>query len=133
MVHSLFLHPETKAAFLYIACTEWSRDESSETFSAIIASVDLRSPRAPAIPICAARQLGVRSSSLGRGALLRPPAVLHGGPRNSGPSSRRAATCGIAVLYAARCDIQGDFQHSTREPFDRQNSRWERSHELGQS
>jgi len=62
MAHSLFLHPPfalTKPLFLYIACPEWSRDESNET---IISKYSLRGRGAPASSSCAARQPGVRST-----------------------------------------------------------------------
>jgi hypothetical protein len=64
---SLFLHSSVvdEASFLYIACTEWSRDESSETFSASMVSVvvegagDLELRRQPAR--CAQHALGASS------------------------------------------------------------------------
>jgi len=62
MAHSLFLHPPShwrSRFFLYIACPEWSRDESNET---IISKYRLRGRGAPASSSCAARQPGVRST-----------------------------------------------------------------------
>jgi hypothetical protein len=69
--HILFLSILTvidETAFLYIACMEWSRDESSETFSRVQCQYRW-SARALAISSCAAGSQ-VCAARLSRGALL---------------------------------------------------------------
>jgi len=102
-----------ETAFLYIACTEWSRDESSETFSKVQYrwSSTRRRSRAAQPAARYAQHLWI--------VVLCFPGVGSQGLRSSGLTKLRCAQCAagscMAASYAAHFRLQGGLLQSSKE------------------